>query len=107
MKKKVLKLTLKRKWYNLIAIGAKREEYREIKEYWLKRLFYVQSPMIAKFVFGDVGLTPKYFTHVQFRLGYKKNAPTMEFQITDIDINRGDNSMGAPIDQDVIIIKFK
>ena len=33
MKKKVLKLTLKRKWYNLIAIGAKREEYREIKEY--------------------------------------------------------------------------
>lgn len=107
MKKKVLKLTLKRKWYNLIAIGAKREEYREIKEYWLKRLFYVQSPMIAKFVFGDVGLTPKYFTHVQFRLGYKKNAPTMEFQLTDIDINRGDNRMGAPIDQDVIIIKFK
>lgn len=31
MKKKTLKLTLKRKWYNLIAIGAKREEYREIK----------------------------------------------------------------------------
>lgn len=107
MKKKVLKLTLKRKWYNLIAIGAKQEEYREIKEYWLKRLFYVQSPMIAKFVFGDVGLTPKYFTHVQFRLGYKKNAPTMEFQLIDIDINRGDNRMGAPIDQDVIIIKFK
>lgn len=48
MKKKVLRLILKRKWYNLIAIGAKREEYREIKEYWLKRLFDVQSPMIAK-----------------------------------------------------------
>ena len=31
----------------------------------------------------------------------------MEFQITDIDINRGDNRMGAPIDKDVIIIKFK
>lgn len=107
MKKKVLKLTLKRKWYNLIAIGAKREEYREIKEYWLKRLFDVQSPMIAKYSFGDVGLTPKDYTHVLFRLGYKKNAPTMEFQITDIDINRGDNRMGAPIDQDVIIIKFK
>lgn len=56
---------------------------------------------------GDEGLTPKDYTHVQFRLGYKKNAPTMEFQITDIDINRGDNRMGAPIDQDVIIIKFK
>jgi hypothetical protein len=54
MKKKTLKLTLKRKWYNLIAIGAKREEYREIKEYWLKRLFDIQSPMIAKYSFGDV-----------------------------------------------------
>ena len=59
-------------WYDLILLGVKQEEYREIKEYWLKRLFDVQSPMIAKFVFGDVGLTPKDFTHVQFRLGYKK-----------------------------------
>lgn len=107
MKKKVLILILKKKWYDLILLGAKREEYREIKEYWLKRLFEVQSTMIAKFIFGNVGLTPKNFTHVQFRLGYRKNAPTMEFQITDIGINRGDSSMGAPVDQDVIIIKFK
>lgn len=104
MKKKVLKLTLKKMWYDLILLGVKREEYREIKEYWLKRLFDVQSPMSSLATFG---LTPKDFTHVQFRLGYKKNAPTMEFQITDIDINRGDNRMGAPIDKDVIIIKFK
>lgn len=61
MKKKVLKLTLKKMWYDLILLGVKQEEYREIKEYWLKRLFDVQSPMIAKFVFGDVGLTPKRF----------------------------------------------
>lgn len=101
MKKKVLRLILKRKWYNLIAIGAKREEYREIKEYWLLRLFDVLSPMIAKYIFGDVGLTPKDYTHVQFRLGYKKDAPTMEF------IDKGNEKMGAPIDKDVIIIKFK
>lgn len=106
-KKRVLRLTLKKKWYDLILLGIKREEYREIKEYWLKRLFEVQSPMIAKFIFGNVGLTPKNFTHIQFRLGYRKNAPTMEFQITDIGINRGDSSMGAPVDQDVIIIKFE
>lgn len=106
-KKRVLRLTLKKKWYDLILLGIKREEYREIKEYWLKRLFEVQSPMIAKFIFGNVGLSPKNFTHIQFRLGYRKTAPTMEFQINDIGINRGDSSMGAPVDQDVIIIKFK
>lgn len=31
----------------------------------------------------------------------------MEFQITDIDIDKGNEKMGAPIDKDVIIIKFK
>lgn len=106
-KKRVLRLTLKKKWYDLILLGIKREEYREIKEYWLKRLFDVQNSMIAKFIFGNIGLTSKNFTHIQFRLGYRKNAPTMDFQITDIGIGRGDSSMGAPVDQDVIIIKFK
>lgn len=42
MKKKVLKLTLKKMWYDLILLGVKQEEYREIKEYWLKRLSKVQ-----------------------------------------------------------------
>jgi len=42
MKKKVLKLTLEKTWYDLILLGVKQEEYREIKEYWLKRLFDVQ-----------------------------------------------------------------
>ena len=31
MKKKVLKLTLKKKWYDLILLSIKQEEYREIK----------------------------------------------------------------------------
>ena len=34
----VLTLVLKGKWYDMIASGVKREEYREIKPYWNKRI---------------------------------------------------------------------
>ncbi len=36
---KILKLTLKKKWFDLILSGDKKEEYREIKPYWVRRLF--------------------------------------------------------------------
>ena len=35
---KTLYLVLKSKWYDMIASGEKREEYREVKPYWKKRL---------------------------------------------------------------------
>lgn len=34
---KILHLTLKKKWFDMIASGEKKEEYREIKPYWEKR----------------------------------------------------------------------
>lgn len=37
---KTLKLTIKKKWFDKIKSGEKKEEYREIKSYWIKRLFY-------------------------------------------------------------------
>lgn len=37
---KVLHLTLKKKWFDMIASGEKKEEYREIKDFWAKRLLY-------------------------------------------------------------------
>ena len=33
-----LYLTLKKNWFDLILSGEKKEEYREIKPYWEKRL---------------------------------------------------------------------
>ena len=35
---KTLHLTLKKKWYDMIASGEKKEEYREVKKYWIRRL---------------------------------------------------------------------
>lgn len=55
---KILYLTLKKKWFDLIASGKKKIEYREIKPYWDKRL-------------------NKKYDIICFRNGYGLNAPSI------------------------------
>ncbi|MCK4729992.1 MAG: ASCH domain-containing protein [Candidatus Aenigmarchaeota archaeon] len=62
MKKRILHLTLLKKWFDLIACGKKIEEYREIKPYWTKRL---------------IGNS---FDEIYFKNGYNKNAPFMKVE---------------------------
>jgi hypothetical protein len=61
-----LHLTLKAKWFDQMVAGKKDEEYREIKEYWTRRL--MTEDETAPF---------KAFGWVYFKNGYQKNAPTM------------------------------
>ena len=65
MKKKILHLTIKKKWFDLIASGKKKTEYREIKEYWT-RILTLDDPLDAR-----------VYDEVHFRNGYKKNSPFM------------------------------
>lgn len=61
---KILHLTLKKKWFDLIASGEKKIEYREDKPYWRSRL--IKEP------YGKA-----MFDEIHFRNGYSKNAPFM------------------------------
>ena len=70
MEKKVLHLSVSKQWFDLISSGEKTEEYREIKEYWLGRLFNFVPVPFAKYIFDDVGISPKPFTHVLSINGY-------------------------------------
>lgn len=63
---KILHLTLKKKWFDLIASGEKIEEYREVKPYWTKRLVE--------------GKKYKRFDEVHFKNGYGKNSPFMRIE---------------------------
>ena len=56
---KILHLTLKKNWFELIASGKKTIEYRGYKPYWERRLL------------------KKKFDEVHFRNGYSKNSPFM------------------------------
>lgn len=81
----ILYLSLKKEWYEMIESGEKREEYRELKEYWFKRL------------------ADRHYDAVQFSYGYTKR--TMLFEVKGIIIGRGNSKWGAP-DKDVFIIKL-
>lgn len=50
---KVLHLTLKKKWFDMILSGEKKEEYRDISKYWLRRLKWNAKTSITQGRFRD------------------------------------------------------
>lgn len=107
MEKKVLTLSVKKEWFDKILSGEKKEEYREIKPYWVARLYYDRfgklSPKMVKELAGSIvkyGDTEQFeakngievsfipYTHVLFINGYGDDKPRVEKEIVWIDIDR-------------------
>lgn len=75
-----LVLSLKQEWFDLIKAGIKKEEYRELKPYWQKRLKF------------------HYFDSLVFTLGYPKLEDTerrLVFKNPCISIGTGRPEWGA------------
>ena len=106
----------------MIESGIKTEEYREIKEHWVKRLMhftYEEIETLNEFtyqlrvnyenewspeeVMRYYGGAMRNFDAVKFSYGYTKR--TMTFQCEGITIGTGNKEWGAP-DEDVFIIKL-
>lgn len=64
----MLTLPIKKKWFDMILSGEKKEEYREIKPYY-------ESRMERKFNFCKS--VPKHGYYVLFRNGYSLNSSTI------------------------------
>lgn len=128
MEKKVLTISVKKEWFDKIVSGEKKEEYREIKPYWVARLFYDRfgklSPKMVKELadsvakYGDTehfeaknGIEVSFvpYTHVLFINGYGDDKPRVEKEIEWIDIDRPrkgwcpDDFLG----KEFFVIKFK
>lgn len=85
--KKVLRLNVCKKWFDMIVAGTKKEEYREVKAYWAKRLTTnceCLYDVAAQFFCGRIIFRP--FTHVLFINGYSNNSPKIEKKIKEICI---------------------
>lgn len=80
----------------MIASGKKKEEYREIKPYWEKRLYHPLYPKILQF---------REYDAVEFRNGYKKDAPKILLACNEITVGVGNAEWGAP-NAPVFIIKL-
>ena len=81
MTKKILHLTIKKKWFDKIAKGTKKKEYREEKPYWDKRLL-------------DGEGFYKQFDEVHFRNGYGKDFPFMRVKCKSIELDYRDEPEG-------------
>jgi hypothetical protein len=90
---RTLHLTLKKKWFDMIASGEKKEEYREIKEYWVKRLRW-----------KTYSIEP--FDAIEFRNGYSKNAPKLFVKCLDIDLGKAKPEWSDNWQGNVFIIKL-
>lgn len=125
---KTLKLTLKKQWFDMIASGVKKEEYREIKPYFISRLTNVGSgwrPEARQEVefylkYGDEttqnikptisqmqkrGINFENYDAVEFTNGYGKHRPQITLECLGIEIGQGNCKWGAPL-EDVFIIKL-
>lgn len=108
--KKVLNLVVTKKWFDMIVSGAKNEEYREIKPYWIRRLTtnceFVHE-VWAEMKGGKVLYHP--YTHVLFSAGYSKDRPSIEKEIENITIGKPKKGLcpGKWLDHKFFIIKFK
>lgn len=82
---RILRLTLKRKWFDMIASGEKREEYRTPGKWILSRL------------------EGKEYDRIEFKNGYGPSVPAMEVEYLGWSIDYGQLRWGAGFDELVVI----
>jgi len=111
---KTLHLTLKKKWFDMIASGEKLEEYRDIKSYWIKRL--VDKIFLDEIHFNHwLNNLPQHvtlqhvvnnFNTITFKNGYQKDAPTIIVECKGIEIGKAKPEWSDNWQGDVFIIKI-
>jgi hypothetical protein len=108
---KVLHLNLKRKWFNMIKSGEKKEEYRELTNYWFKRLFgqYAINPDTGQKASAETTYSvlsqnsdviirsfPRIkYTSILFSNGYAKDRDQISVSLHGIVICEGKKEWGA------------
>ncbi len=112
--RKTLHLNLKKKWFEMIFIGVKTEEYRELTPYWIKRILC------------DIGRTCQFFDEkyklkegrdipkayfkpfdtITFSNGYDTYRPQFEIELKGIEIREGNPEWGAEPGKKYFVLKL-
>lgn len=121
---KVLHLTLKKKWFDMIASGEKKEEYRDFVMYWGKRLVYtIETPHGGKFTpinsvmlgeseshwknFTGGAPTFKQYNQVLFANGgHFGDVPKIIMECKGIEVREGNPAWGAEPGKKYFVIKL-
>ena len=98
---KVLDLSLTYHWYDEIAAGRKKEEYRTYNQYYYNRLCYA----VLQKLDGTFEDCFKPYHAVRFHRG-QGSRTTMLVKCLGITIGLGIPELGAPVGKKVFIIKL-
>lgn len=96
----MLVLPIKKKWFDMIASGEKKEEYREIKPYYGNR-FRKYMPRHTEF--KNEYIAAEFF--VIFRNGYNYNSPSVKCRCV-VDIGKGKEEWGAEQGRTYFVLKI-
>ena len=94
----MLTLPIKKKWFDMIKSGDKKEEYREIKPYWLKRL----SKNIIIFHYDGYG---RHLIKVVLKNGYNKNSPQLKCKCI-LSVGQGKQEWGAESGKEYYVLEI-
>lgn len=105
----MLILPIKKKWFDMIKSGEKKEEYREIKPYWTTR--FDKKVMLFNHELTDremqyLCVKEEYMcTNVIFRNGYNKNSPQIKCKVK-IFVGIGNPEWGAEPNKLYYVLKI-
>ena len=107
-KGEILLLRLKRQWFDMIAKGVKKEEYREMTSYWATRFFEGIKTYPSPNSIGGIGYEPKIkpFKRVRFKNGYGETRPVMDLDLLGIRIGQGNQDWGAEKGKDYFCLEL-
>ena len=104
----MLTLPIKKKWFDMIKSGEKKEEYREIKPYYTTR-FSRNLPVYNQLDFYypnlSQGKTLLSSFPIIFRNGYSKNSPSIKCNVA-LTINYGKEVWGAEPNKLYYVLKI-
>lgn len=97
----MLILPIKKKWFDMILSGEKKEEYREIKPYWTTR-FKNFKPRVNNFGMGEWIYSQII---IIFRNGYKKDSPQIKCKCL-LKYGQGKEKWGAEPRKEYFILEI-
>ena len=107
--KPVLHLNLKKKWFDMILSGEKKEEYRSFSSYWrhiFNDMFFTKGKgHEIKVVIKNKLYNPKNII-IRFSNGYKKDRPQFDIECKGISIGTGKSEWGAEKDENYFVLKL-
>ena len=102
---KTLKLTIKKKWFDMILSGEKKEEYREIKPYWKDR---IMSSLVVDKNEEVKHFSFKHFDAIHFFNGgyYSNKLPNFKIELKSIRTGTGKEQWGAVPGQKYFVLEL-